>query len=132
VSEHDQQKALIDWCFYHLAQYPELDLIHAIPNGAMLGGGRVGAMRMNILKAEGLRPGVCDLFLPVARGGYFGLYIEMKDFTGKLSENQKEFISAVEDQGYMCCVPYGAEEAQKNLQTYLDYPKTKVVKKVTK
>jgi hypothetical protein len=125
MSEHDEQKALIDWCFYHLAQYPELDLIHAIPNGVMLGGGKVGAMRMNMLKAEGLRPGVCDLFLPCARGGYFGLYIEMKDYSGRLSDNQKEFIAGVEKQGFLCYVPYGANEAISLLQKYLDMPKTK-------
>lgn len=125
MSEHDEQKAVIDWCFYHLADYPELDLIHSIPNGAMLGGGRVGAMRMNILKAEGLRPGVCDLFLPVARGGWFGMYMEMKTKTGTLSDNQKEFIAAVEKQGYLCYVPHGADDAIKSLQKYLKMKPTK-------
>jgi hypothetical protein len=39
--EHSEQVAVINWCYYMLAQYPELDLIHAIANGAMLGGGRI-------------------------------------------------------------------------------------------
>ena len=81
-------------------------------------------MRMNYLKAEGLRPGVCDLFLPVARGGFFGCYLEMKTKTGKLSENQKEFIAAVEKQGYLCCVAYGADEAIEFLERYLQMPPT--------
>ena len=53
MSEHAEQVAVIDWCFRHMSKYPELDLIFAIPNGAMLGGGKIGAIRMNSLKAEG-------------------------------------------------------------------------------
>jgi VRR-NUC domain len=126
--EHYLQACVVDWACWNMRQYPELDLLHAVANGAPLGGGRIGAMRMNYLKAEGLRPGVCDLFLPVARGGYFGCYLEMKTKTGKLSENQKEFIAAVEKQGYLCCVAYGADEAIEFLERYLQMPKTQVVK----
>ena len=127
MSEHQEQKTVIDWCFYNQSNYPELDLIHAIPNGAMLGGGRIGAMRMNVLKAEGLRPGVCDLFLPSARGGYFGLYIEMKTSIGRLSENQEEFIAGVEKQGYLCIVAKGADYAIEALEHYLKQKPTKRV-----
>lgn len=119
MSEHDEQVAVIDWCFANLAQYPSLDLLFAIPNGAMLGGGRIGAIRMNALKAEGLRPGVSDLFLPVARHGYHGMFVEMKTLTGKPSENQKEFIVAVEAQGYFATVCKGADEAIKTIEWYV-------------
>jgi hypothetical protein len=126
--EHSEQVAVVNWCYYMLAQYPELDLIHAIANGAMLGGGRIGAIRMNALKAEGLRPGVLDLFLPCARGGAFGMYIEMKTKTGKLSDNQKEFIVNVEKEGYVCFVAYGADEAIEFLEKYLAQPRTVATK----
>ena len=126
-TEHAEQVAVINWCFYMLSKYPELDLIHAIANGAMLGGGKIGAIRMNSLKAEGLRPGVLDLYLPCARGGAFGLYIEMKTKAGKLSDNQKEFIRNVEKEGYVCFVAYGADEAIDFLEKYLAQPRTKVV-----
>lgn len=119
MSEHDEQVAVIDWCYAMLRTWPELDLIFAIPNGAMLGGGRIGAIRANSLKAEGMRPGVCDLFLPVARGGFHGMFIEMKTETGKLSENQKEFIAAVEEQGYYTAVCFGAESAIEQITYYM-------------
>lgn len=118
--EHDEQAAVIDWCFANTARYPELDLIHSIPNGVMLGGGRIGAIRMNYLKAEGLRPGVCDLFLPAPRGKYHGMYLEMKTINGSLSENQEQFIKAVEEQGYFAPVCWGADDAIDNLQWYLE------------
>ena len=121
--EHREQVVVIDWCFTHLQQYPELDLIFAVPNGAMLGGGRLGAIRMNYLKAEGLRPGVSDLMLPVPRGKYHGAFFEMKTLSGSLSENQEEFIRAVEEQGYFAPVCWGADDAIDNLQWYLELKK---------
>ena len=121
MTEHNEQVAVIDWCFAMTRTWPELDLIFAVPNGAMLGGGRVGAIRMNALKAEGLRPGVCDLMLPAPRGEWHGMFIEMKTKTGTLSENQKEFIAAVEKQGYYTAVCYGAEDAIEQLTFYLQH-----------
>lgn len=118
--EHDEQVAVIDWCMVNLNKYPVLDLIFAVPNGAMLGGGRIGAVRMNYLKAEGLRPGVCDLMLPVARGKYHGAFFEMKTATGTLSENQEQFIAAVEEQGYFAPVCWSADDAIDNIQYYLE------------
>ena len=119
MTEHAEQVAVIDWCMMNLRQYPELDLLFAVPNGAMLGGGKIGAIRMNALKAEGLRPGVPDLFLPVARHMCHGLFIEMKTSSGRLSENQTEYIAAVEKQGYFCAVCHGADEAIETLEWYM-------------
>jgi hypothetical protein len=125
VSEHDEQVAVVDWLFLQSPKYPELDLVFAVPNGAMLGGGRIGAIRANALKAEGMRPGAPDLVIPSARGGYFGVFLEMKTKKGKLSENQEQFIVQAEKQGYMCFVAYGAEEAIEMLEGYLKKPYTK-------
>ena len=119
MSEHDEQVAVINWCFDNMVRYPQLDLLFAIPNGAALGGGKIGAIRMNVLKAEGLRPGVPDLFLPVARHKYHGMFIEMKTMTGKPSENQEEFILAVEVEGYFATVCKGAGEAIQTIEWYM-------------
>lgn len=119
ISEHAEQAAVIQWCFMNIGRYPELDLIFAVPNGAALGGGKIGGIRMNTLKAEGLRPGVCDLMLPVARGGYHGAFLEMKAIGGRLSDNQREFIAGVEAQGYWTAVCYGADEAIEQIEFYL-------------
>ena len=123
MTEHDEQVKVINWCFDMTREYPELDLIFAIPNGAMLGGGRIGAIRANSLKAEGMRPGVADLFLPSPHGKWHGMFIEMKTKIGKLSENQKEFIAGVEAQGYYTAVCYGADEAIEQLAYYLNLEK---------
>ena len=43
----------------------------------------------------------------------------MKTSTGTLSENQKEFIAAVEKQNYYVAVCYGASEAITTLEWYI-------------
>jgi hypothetical protein len=118
--EHNEQVAVIDWCMSNLNKYPDLHLIYAVPNGAMLGGGRIGAIRMNYLKAEGLRPGVSDLCLPVPKGKYHGAYFELKTLHGTVSENQEQFIKAVEELGYFAPVCWGADDAINNIEWYME------------
>lgn len=82
---------------------PELRWIHAVPNGAAFGdeadkAGR--AKRGAMMKLEGLRPGVSDIFWPVPSLNSNGLYIEMKTRVGEIRPEQKEFIAFVRKQGY--------------------------------
>lgn len=117
--EHDEQAAFVQWCLLNAHRVPELALIFSIPNGAMLGGGRIGAIRANYLKAEGLKSGVCDLFLPYPRGGFHGMFIEMKASKGKLSPAQKQFIKDVEKLEYFTTVCYSADEAIEQTEYYI-------------
>ncbi len=72
------------------------------------------------LKQMGVVAGVPDLNLPVPKGIYNGLYIEMKYDGGKLQESQKKMLRALAAVGHYCVVCYGAEEAIKILQEYLN------------
>ena len=120
MSEHQEQAKVIDWCFENLRRYPCLDLIFAIPNGAQLAGGKAKrGQQMNKLKAEGLRPGVSDLFLPVARKGKHGIFIEMKTEIGEPSENQLQFMDGVEKEGYYTALCLGHKAAIDVLEWYL-------------
>jgi hypothetical protein len=74
---------------------PELRLLFAIPNGGQRDI-RVAAK----LKAEGVKPGVHDLMLPVPRHGLHGLWIEMKKPGGTMSKEQKEWLKSMHEQGY--------------------------------
>lgn len=114
-SEATEQEAVIRWCRNHTGQFPELDLIFHIPNG-----GSRNKLEAARLKMQGVRAGVCDLFLPVPRGIYHGLFIEMKYGTGRPSQAQKDFISAVTKQGYMAMCAWGVEEAVRLLTSYLE------------
>lgn len=73
------------------------------------------------LKAEGVKKGVPDLFLPVARGRWHGMYIEMKRTKGgTISPEQKEFIEFATQQGYRAVICKGFEAARCELINYLE------------
>lgn len=100
-------------------RWPELRLLHHIPNG----GSRNTAEAMQ-MKRQGVKRGVPDLHLPVPRGEYASLYIELKRPGGKTSDNQDWWISALEKVGNRVCVCHGWEEAVKCLKDYLSLPRT--------
>ena len=98
-------------------QYPKIRL-HSIPNGALIGGKNKFAV-LNMLKATGLLKGCPDLFLPKPRGGFHGLYIEMKVGKNKPSPEQKAFIDDLikDNYGVICC--YSFEEFKLLVTSYL-------------
>lgn len=79
MSEAQHQAAVIKWTQQPAirSQWPELALLHHIPNG-----GTRDPVEAKHLKQQGVKNGVPDLCLPVPRGRYHGLYIEMKRRTG--------------------------------------------------
>lgn len=105
-----------------LQPVPSLRLLHAIPNGGARGNdSRTNMIRGAMLKAEGVRKGVPDIFLPVPKQKYHGLYIEMKvsdRSKGRPSQEQLDFIKEVEMLGYKCHICYGAEEAKQAIYDY--------------
>ena len=73
-TEESHQTALFAWAALHANECPQLRLLLAIPNGGLRNKVTAGK-----LKAQGVKAGVPDIFLPVARGRYHGLWIEMKE-----------------------------------------------------
>ena len=71
------------------------------------------------LKAEGVTAGVPDLFFAWPRGGYHGLWIEMKRKGGKVSNLQAEMMSYLGNARYLTAVCYGTDEAKKTLKEYM-------------
>ena len=70
--------------------------------------------------AEGLKKGVPDICLPVARGGHHGLYIELKrERGGKVSPEQIAWIEALKNEGYVAAVCRGCDEAISLITGYL-------------
>lgn len=115
--ESQSQRALITWWKYaHRGLgVPWEHLLFAIPNQ----GGRGRETEGGRLKAEGLRAGVSDLFLAVPRGGYAGLFIEMKTPKGRVSDEQKEFQARAIGQGYWATVARGWDQARAEIEGYL-------------
>lgn len=115
MTEAQEQRALFQWAGLAEQQYPELKLLHHIPNG-----GKRDARTAANLKKEGVKAGVPDMCLPVARGQYHGLYIELKTQRGKVQKNQKEWLSALNKEGYATKVCYGWLEAKESIEKYLE------------
>lgn len=99
-------------------------LIYHVPNG----GHRHKLVAIE-LKKQGVRAGVPDLVLPMARGGFFGLYIEFKakpPFDAAVSPAQDAYIQALTDQGYLALVCRGHIDAIEAIRAYLLQPQTRV------
>lgn len=115
LSEHQEQACLFKWVELQLGRWPELAWFYAIPNGA-----DVSVRERKKLVDEGLRSGVADMHLPVARHGYHSLYIELKKVGGRdASKKQKEFRDFVIEQGNCWKLCYGAPEASKVISWYM-------------
>lgn len=113
-TEEQEQAMVIEWATYSQGKFPELRYLMHIPNGEE----RHPAVAAK-LKRMGVKPGVPDLFLPVARGGWHGLFIEMKRKGGRVRPEQTAWIEALEKQMYRAIVCYGCDEACNELYKYL-------------
>lgn len=100
-------------------QVPELKWLHAVPNGGSRGDNEQSRkIRGATMKAEGVRDGVADMFWPIARWPYHGLYIEMKTPTGAIRDSQKEFRTFTLAQGYAFSFERAWRDAARLIQSY--------------
>jgi VRR-NUC domain. len=99
---------------------PALALVHAVPNGASASSQAAAARR----RAEGQKPGVPDINCPVARGGHFGLWIELKRPGGTTSPAQASWLAQLGIEGYRVALHTTEEGAWAELVNYLDQPRT--------
>ena len=112
MSEHQEQTALFS--AIRQLNIPDLEWLFAIPNGG-LRNVKVAAK----LKREGVKAGVWDLLLPIPKGKYHGLFIEMKYGKNKLTDNQQCFGQFVKEQGYQAKVAYDWEQAFEVIREYM-------------
>lgn len=112
--EDNEQIILFQWAEMQSGKFPELQLLFHIPNG-----GKRSKTEAGRFKAMGVKAGVPDLFLPVPRGSYHGIFIELKSDKGKASGKQSEWLEKLTDNGYKAVVCYGWEQAAITLKSYL-------------
>lgn len=114
-TEDEEQIAVMSWARLNEVRFPALRLLHHIPNG-----GKRGKREAAIFKAMGVKAGVPDLFMPCPKSKWHGLYIEMKALDGKPSQKQKDMAKLLVREGYCVKFAYGADEAIKILENYLE------------
>lgn len=118
---------------------PRLEWLYAVPNGGARGDSALSRqIRGAQLKAEGVKAGVPDIFLPVPIWEwnptgvdkvvkYCGLYIELKRpelkpkryGNGGLSNEQMAFAEYANANGYLWVCSYGWREAANAIKLYL-------------
>lgn len=105
-------------------EYPETrGLYYAIPNenSRVDSNSATGAIR----RSMGVLAGCADTMLAMARGGFFGLYIEFKSDIGRQRDEQRAFQLRVEEQGYKYVICRSVEEWRSEWESYLAMPPTK-------
>ena len=112
--ERDEQKALFEWARWQIGKYPELEYMFHIPNE-----GKRSARAGADLKRQGLKSGVPDIFLPVPRGEYHGLFIELKYGKNKATKVQALWLDRLKSLGYQAVVSNGWENAARIIISYL-------------
>lgn len=119
--EADEQAAVVRWAQDNERRWPELRWLFAVPNGEYRD--KATAAR---LATQGVKRGVSDLLLLSPRRGadgrvFHGLAIEMKrrDRSNHLEPEQKDFLAALREAGYLAVCCFGADEAIRTLKHYL-------------
>ena len=113
--EKTVQKQVISWARMNRGAHPELRWLYHIGNE-----GKRSAAQAAEAAAMGMNPGVPDLCLPVARGGYHALYIELKrEKGGRISEAQREWHEGMRAERNCMLVCRTFEEATGALLAYL-------------
>lgn len=118
-TESTEQIHLFRWAVLEYGKWPELELMYHVPNE-----GKRSYQTGQRMRMEGLKSGVPDICLPVPRGKYHGLYMELKRLKGgAASENQKAWMEALEQQGYFVALCRGWEKAAETITNYLKLSK---------
>jgi hypothetical protein len=116
MSEYTEQVKVFDWAKRNENMHSELRLLNASLNGVKLTIGQ--AVKT---KASGMKAGYPDMFLPVARNGYHGLYIELKEEEGdRVQPDQQWWKQELMAQGYLSLICYGSYETIDIIKNYLD------------
>lgn len=117
--EADEQKMLFEWAEYAEVLYPELQLMYHIVNE-----GRRSYRSGAELRKQGMKAGVPDICLPVPRGGFGALYIEMKRAKGgRVSDAQDWWIEKLNAAGNLAVICHGFEEAKEIIMRYIQMVK---------
>ena len=116
MTESQHQANIFKWSLQPSirSKYPCLKLLYHTANER-----NCSAAEGANLKRQGVKKGVPDLHLPVARGPYHSLYIELKTETGNEMKEQTWWREELTAQGNFSSVCHGWEAAVRTIEWYL-------------
>jgi len=91
---------------------------------ASLGGIRTSFKQAIKAKATGYVKGFPDLQITEARGGYFGLFLEIKMEKRYATKEQKEWITDLSARGYKAVIVKGIDDCISAIDNYLKLKQT--------
>lgn len=110
------QKTVIAW---YDSQYPPSHpywhLLVCHQNGSV----NYGKFKGYILQLMGVRANVPDLALYISKGGWCGLFLEIKTKIGKVTKDQNEFHARLINQGYAVLCGFGIDHSIDIIKKYL-------------
>lgn len=112
--EEALHRACFEWVELVQPQHPILRWLFHCPSGGKRPRGEAGK-----LKGMGTKPGVPDFLLPRRHRQWAGLAIELKSDTGRLSLDQKAWLDAFEQDGYVTAVCRTLDEFMVAVMRYL-------------
>lgn len=117
MSEEQHQIQLFDELRMLARVNPLYDCIFHIPNGGHRHKATAGR-----LKAMGVKSGIPDIFVPYAKHGYNGLFIELKSLKkgSNTSKAQDDRAIQLMKNGYIVLVCAGWRYALQTIKDYID------------
>ena len=115
---------------YDLGNYIKEKHPYAIVNGCLAGS--CGRKLFRDMVRKHYRYGWPDMCIANARGGYHGLYIELKSKNGKLRDNQVIVLKELHDEGYKIAVINDYLKGCQLVDDYFSMSKMKMTKKEDK
>lgn len=120
--EHMNQVALFNWArVMRIRDAPDIepgsfiaDYLFSIPNGGIRSPREAAR-----LKAEGVKAGVVDIFLPIKRNGFSGMWLEMKAPKKKPTKKQAQWLEKMRKAGYAADWADNWVTASRMIQDYL-------------
>lgn len=115
--EYQMQSALFTWARNPavLAKYPCLNLLEGSMNGVKL-----TYIQAAKAKAAGMLPGAHDIRLPVPKGGFTGLSVELKAGKNKPTPEQIAYGEALIEQGWKVLYVWDRwEEVKDEIERYM-------------
>lgn len=90
---------------------------------ATVGGARMSINQAKKIKRQGYRKGIPDLIIYEPRGGYYGLFIEIKKKGGRPSPHQKKWVDDLQSRGYRAAVCKGLDQCIDEFNHYFNLDK---------
>ena len=108
VTEDEATIAVVEYC-----------TLRGVPVAHVPNEGKRSPQMGQKLKRMGMQKGFPDLVVPLPRGNYHGLYIEMKVGNNKTTSEQKEWLTKLAKSGYAATACWGVDEAINTVNAYI-------------